>query len=237
MSYAAIATKKPLALASNEPQRKPDGALKVGATEPIDYQGIKYERSGVRFAHVPLGSLAEHDISDKDIDALVSILPAGAFIAGGAVASLVCEGDLRRASDIDIFLQHQSAFVLTVAALALSGYKRVENPSVPNGVVQFELEHDSVTLVVQVINIAWFPGGIEEVLDGFDFVCTQFGIDVGAGELVFNPLAPVDYASDLLVAHRSENDESAAKRLRKYIAKGFWPTGATLVRARALGIA
>jgi hypothetical protein len=185
---------------------------------------------------------------------------AGGFVAWmlmrtpGASSSYGGFGMLPK--DIDLFFRDHDAYA-TATKLLSFGYRKMsyDEKGVPDGVEAFEpkgyegFDFSSVSMlptlaavesfeerdrIVQAINIAFFADGIEQVLDGFDFTVTHFGIDVGKRELVFNPDAPFDYAARRLLNHRMESDESATKRIRKYINKGFAPVGETKKKALAL---
>lgn len=213
--------------------------------EPIPYQGIKYERSPLKFAHVPLaGYLEERGIElPEQLQTLIKHMPPGTFIAGGSVAAFVNAqpaGDSYSRiipHDIDLFFDSPEAYEKTVALLGFA-YTRVTDPKVvPEGVAMFAPNIAQTSwLPVQAINIAFFTTGIEEVLDGFDFTVTHFGIDVCTKELVFNPVAPLDYANRRLLNHRLEGDEASNKRIAKYIGKGFSPAGRTAYVAKSLGL-
>lgn len=206
----------------------------------IPYQGVKYDRSDVRFAHVPLMSyLKDRELKlPEQMEALIENMPAGTFIAGGSVATLMndqsAEGTYAKMypSDIDLFFANQEAADAAIKLLEFAG-KEVQGPE---GVRMFAPRADGGGLPVQAITIEWFPNGIEEVLDSFDFTVTHFGIDTAAKELVFNPVAPLDFTARRLLNHRVEGDEWAKKRLAKYIGKGLHPVGETAVRAKAWGL-
>ncbi len=201
---------------------------------PVPYQGVKYERSDVAYTRVNLFKyLGDRNlVLPPQLQFLVKNLPAGAFIAGGAVAALAT-GNLRgRPADIDIFFSCEEA--LALARRLMRGHGReVEGPQVPAGVIQVEPAGEAT---VQLISFGSFFPSAEEVVDGFDFTCTQFAVDVFSRELVFNPNGLLDYARGLLLNHRFEGDEAAAKRIKKYLAKGFRPVGYTETRARQLGL-
>lgn len=202
--------------------------------DPIPYQGTKYERSDVEFVHLPLLDFLEDrdgKLSDQ-FDALLRFMPAGTYIAGGSVASLMCGSGL--ASDIDLFFRDEAAFNEATKLLAFGG-KEEHGPHVPEGVRMFVPQPGREGLAIQAINIAYFVD-IEDLLDGFDFTATMFGIDVEKKELVFNPAAVFDYHTRRLLNHRSEGDDASRKRLAKYIAKGFTPAGETMRRALAFGL-
>ncbi len=217
----------------------------VGEADPIPYQSVKYARSDVKFVHLSLATYLEErrlKLGDQ-MRALVENMPAGTFIAGGSVAALVNPqpiptgylGPVLAPADIDLFFANPTAFEGAVKLLSFV-YKEMTGPRVPDGVRMFQ-HPIAGYLDVQAINIAWFTDGIEAVLDGFDFTATHFGIDVLAKELVFNPVAPLDYGHRRLLNHRFEGDEASKRRIAKYLAKGFHPVGATLQRAKECGIA
>ncbi len=218
--------------------------VKQGVDDTIPYRGVKYERSDVKFAHVPLVAyLKDRGLKpDEQMEALIENMPAGTFIAGGSVATLVNDQEAEgvfakvRSSDIDLFFANQEACDAACKMLAFAG-KEVLGAGIPDGVRMFRpREEFGNSLPVQAIVIEWFPEGIEYVLDSFDFTVTHFGIDVAAKELVFNPVAPLDFATRRLLNHRFEGDESSKKRLTKYIGKGFNPVGETEARAKAWGL-
>jgi hypothetical protein len=249
MSYQNIA-ERPLADASNlapgyefakTPGPLADPAEKMSVVDPIDYSNKEYERSNVQYAKLSYGVLVERGLTNAAIDRLMGLLPAGSYIAGGSVASLVTGNGLVNADDIDVFFAAPDAYKSAFVALARAGYRQVFGAAVPQGVDQFQLTSDSrvadLYKPIQLINARWFSEGAEEVIDGFDMTCTQFAIDVSSKVLVFNPVAPLDYQAKRLVLHRMEDNITTQKRFRKYGAKGFRPAGTTtLERAAALGI-
>jgi hypothetical protein len=215
--------------------------VKKSVDDSIPYQGVRYDRSDVKFVHLPLVPyLKDRGLKlDEQMEAVIGNMPAGTFIAGGSVAALVnarpepatYTGAMLTPSDIDLFFANQEACDAAIKLLAFAG-KEVNGP---DGVRMFTPREGSGGLPIQAIVIEWFPDGIDSVLDSFDFTVTHFGIDVLSKELVFNPVAPFDYGHRRLLNHRCEGDEASKKRLLKYIAKGFKPVGETLHRARYLG--
>lgn len=208
--------------------------------DSIPYQGVAYERSAVKYAHVNLKEyLEERGLADTEIaqadEKFYSLLPPGSFVAGGAVARWVCDGGTVP-SDVDVFFSNGETLEKAYESLKAAGYSEDPSSHVPLGVRQLKPPTGTHQLPIQLICIGFFPEGIEQVVDGFDFTVCQFGIDVATRELVYNPASPIDYAKRWLLNHRCEGDIASNKRLAKYIAKGFKPVGKTLERAIELRI-
>jgi hypothetical protein len=161
-------------------------------------------------------------------------MPNGTYIAGGSVAAAICGALPNAAGDVDLFFHDAEAHSTATRLLRFAG-KQVIGPQVPEGVEMFEPRQDSEGLPIQTINIQWFEN-IEQLIDGFDFTCCQFGIDVGKKELVFNPVSVTDYTRGLLLNHRYEKSERLNKRIAKYMQKMFIPVGVTKKIAQELGL-
>lgn len=202
--------------------------------DPIPYQGSKYERSGVVFTHLSLENyLNERELKlPEQLSALLTHMPPGTYIAGGAVAGFICGTNL--ASDIDLFFHNETAFNEAVKLLSFAG-KEQHGEHIPPGARAFAPPEGREGLVIQAINFQWFED-LETVLDSFDFTATMFGIDVEKKELVFAADAALDYQARRLLNHHCEGDDASRKRLAKYITKGFTPVGFTLRRALTLGL-
>lgn len=219
----------------------------VGSKEAQYRQDVfNLKRSQVKYAHMPLEELYKRGFGGKQLSLLLDTLPPHVVIAGGYPAALFNQ-DVTLAADVDLFFT-DSAFSAgenlseTVSRLLGAGYipseaskeminlygtvqrgdklnKEAFVQLVPGEAIINQCGGEP-TLPVQAIKICWFDSA-EHVIDSFDFTAIQFGIDVGKKELVYNPVAPMDYAQRQLVIHNRESDARLEKRIEKYVAKGF----------------
>ena len=193
-----------------------------------------YKRSDVVYSRLPLKeSLYRRGIYSSIITNLTKHLPAGAFIAGGFIASLVRGVKEQKPSDIDIFFNSGDTFLQT--------YKLFTNPPGDDGGVfhgyHTDIELDQLTrqnsrttrlvkftnedpekLPVQLIKMVWYDNA-EAVIDSFDFTACQFAVD--GDQFVFNPIAMVDLYRGRLVMHRYQYPAETLYRVIKYTKKGY----------------
>lgn len=205
-------------------------------------EGFNFKRSDVQYVHMPLGELPLRGVHSELLKLFTEILPPGVIIAGGYVAALF-NNEVDNASDVDLFFIGGGApLAKTVRRLVNAGYEPDEaTKKVVDGLgglkyggdldqtafLQFNPVpaivnplDDETALKVQCVKIAWFDSA-ERVIDSFDFTATQFAIDVGARELLFNPVSPTDYVQRRLVVHNRESDARLQGRIEKYLLKGF----------------
>lgn len=192
-----------------------------------------YTRSDVGYIRTNmLEHLYKRGVINTALINMMKILPPGAFIAGGFVASMI-RGPTQLPSDIDIFFSSAEAFRKTydlisnpppgIDAEVFRGYKSNVGPeelstmSQKLRLVKF-VHTDPAKLPIQLIKMVWYNDA-EGVIDSFDFTVTQFVVD--GTDLVFNPLSLIDLFKNRLVLHRYQYPVEMLYRIVKYAKKGY----------------
>jgi hypothetical protein len=218
--------------------------LIVKAAEPYSHEDGP--RTNTQYASLPFDKFFAGREPFKDaavqrafevLKELVDIVPAGTIIAGGFMAGIVMDAHLF--SDIDLFFKKDSIADEAVTALQRAGYPLTgdafealqSTDERRKKLLSFRGKGEGPSWGPQVIKFHEYDDA-EHCLDFFDFTATQFAVEVGTQEglderivVVWNPLAPIDYAARRLNFHRRERAR-VEDRVTKYLAKGFRTTPA-----------
>lgn len=208
-----------------------------------------YDRTATQYCRTPFSDMAKlRGINSPLLNNLIEILPPGAFLAGGFVAS-VLKGEKHQASDIDIFFDGPKSFANAYQLIsnppegdkawsiksykppaALNDLHKLQSAGNKLRYVKFESDNKE-RLPIQLIKMYWYQD-VEHVIDSFDLTVTQFAI--GGGDLVYNPLSMLDLFSNQAVIHRMHYPADMLYRIIKYIKKGYNASPATLMEVANL---
>lgn len=185
-----------------------------------------FERTTTEYASTPLYSSGIK--RNEWLDALVRKMPAGTYIAGGFMRSLIAGDD--KFDDVDLFFNSGSSFSVMVDLIAndeehyFAGYKVNRDMSKFWGetrkyrLLNFTPPPDKDKPKLQLIKLAWFDSP-EAVIDGFDLTCCQFATD--GKDLYFNPQAMNDVKEKRLRLHKTNSSLTTLERLIKYGNRGY----------------
>ena len=181
-----------------------------------------YERTQTQYATIPLHSSG---IRNEWFDVLVSKMPAGAYLAGGFMRSLMA-GD-NSFDDIDVFFNSSQSFIAMVELIStdtyFTGYKvNRDMAAFWKSANRYRLLNfippDNSKPKLQLIKLAWFDSP-EAVIDSFDLTCCQFSTD--GKQLCFNPRAIGDVKEKRLKLHKTNSSLTTLERLIKYGKRGY----------------
>jgi hypothetical protein len=195
----------------NKPVWNHDRWVKIGKTDPVFHSMAKTQ-------------------NNRQIRAILDLIPDGSFLAGGAAAALV--DPYHPYDDVDVWTTPER-YVEIMRALAPFGVKAERDVS---HVRTFNGETDTV----RVIDLVWprttnFPrmqliigpkyDTLFNVIDSFDWTVCQFGIGGGHiisdSQIYANRGAYASLTTKVLVPHHIIPAEFAAKRIKQYEDKGF----------------
>lgn len=204
-------------------------------------------RTDTTYAKLRLSALKERGIENALFNALIVHLPAGCYIAGGFMTSLLM--DDKNAKDIDIFCGSEQAFKDICNLLIEPPEKKDDDSdeektmwayrgySTNTEIDKFNKENEAVRFLkftheggkrpeIQVMKMSWYTDA-EHVIDTFDLTIAQIATD---GEFIYlNPLTQFDLAKKRLVLHRMQFPASTIRRIIKYAAKGYYACPGSLV--------
>lgn len=198
-----------------------------------------YNTSSGKYVISKTADMYEHGFNHDAVKSLLTVLPEGATIAGGAIAAGVVGENI--AGDIDIFFDSGETFEKVFNMLldppdsedawAYRGYSTtVSLQDVRNDktirFVKFT-NSDPSRLPIQLIKMVWFSTK-QDIIDSFDFTVTQFAMDTN--EAVYNPLAMIDLFKKRIVVHKMQYPVTTLRRLIKYSNKGYYVSPMMLLK-------
>lgn len=182
-------------------------------------------RTATEFVSRPLAEvLADFEVSALPpvFEAVLDLLPDGAFIAGGFFMELLAGLDRK---DIDVWFTSEEAVSSFLADLRealkedpLVEYDFREEVNPASGVSTFiaPAKHTPISL-----NSSYLFTDANHIIDSFDFTVVQ--VAVGRDRMVrLGPTTLSDIENMRLVFHRPQN--SLYYRTKRYLQKGFRPT-------------
>lgn len=175
-----------------------------------------WHRTAQKYSKVKLSDFVDRGFTNKFVFDLIPNLPYGAYIAGGAIGSMIMK---EVPNDIDIFFDGPENFEKVMRVVQTFGY-RTESTldqicNKKKGVVNYKAEGKPN---IQLIKLLWHSGA-DHVIDLFDFTAAQFAID--GEEIVYNPLGMADLFKKQIMVHRITAHEDVLYRMVKYVRKGF----------------
>lgn len=187
-----------------------------------------FERTSTVYSSLDLNVLDERGLNTDLLEALISILPEGAYIAGGYMTAVLA-GKPDEAHDVDLFFNGPEAFKNTLNAFKntedlpsiLKGYKveGIDKADIPKKETRFVKLGASGRPDIQLIKTIWYNGP-EHLIDTFDFTIAQAATD--GTNLYVNPITPMDIVRRHIVLHKLNFPASTMRRLIKYAKKGYY---------------
>lgn len=190
-------------------------------------------RTETNYVSIPRTQLQKRSINDPFLDSILDILPDGAYVVGGAVASILSSSNTSK--DIDIAFTGENAFKQCLSLILggatnskednespFKGYEIQEDPDAffkDTSSFRFLSFKHSTRPPIQLLKLAWYDDPFH-IIDSFDFTVVQFALNKNT--LYFNPLSVLDLARKRIVLHRMQFPASTMRRLVKYTAKGFY---------------
>lgn len=205
-----------------------------------------FKPTSTAYSTMPYSYLKDNGLQNDMLDKLVAYLPAGAYIAGGFMTS-VMRGKKTYNGDVDFFFNGSKAFSKMLHLLqsppsgaeAYKGYM----PSIGPNNDRFSLYHlktasrkfrlvnyvpEDLTITqkdtpdrlkYQLVKLFWFDSAIH-VIDSFDFTVCQFATD--GNYIFYNPRSMVDLHNNELRFHQKKQPAlHGMRRILKYVNKGF----------------
>lgn len=154
------------------------------------------------------------DCNKTGLDAVLSKVQNGAWIAGGAVRRTLIKHTLD--SDFDFFFRDEAHLEDWERKLpaTMNLIRETEHHKHYRGII----EGSSLPIDVQAIRFRFYATA-EEVIDSFDYTITQFCLD--GDDLVTTPTALWDLGRRKLAIHKVTYPVATLRRLLKYSQQGF----------------
>lgn len=200
-----------------------------------------HKRSDKFYVSDKISDIKERGFQSRILETMARVLPEGAVIAGGAVASAMLGEDI--ATDIDIFFTNSLSFEET--------YQMIDNVTVDTEDAWIfkdykcdktldeikkdwqEIRHvkfthpDPTRKPIQLIKMLWYNDA-SHVIDSFDFTVCQFALQDEF--IIYNSMGMVDLLKKRINIHKLQYPATSLRRLIKYTSKGYYASAEVLMK-------
>lgn len=148
-------------------------------------------------------------------------VPSKVFLAGGAIRTLISTDEEFDAEKTDIDLFFFSPDELNIVKEFLenkTNYHKVFQCPEGKLASYVFLNGEEPKWKIQCISVSYYDD-LKEVIDSFDFTCTQFGTDWEVG--LMGETSEKDVMNKHLVFHKVTYPSSTLRRMMKYSRKGY----------------
>lgn len=191
-----------------------------------------FYRSDIKFDTMPLEHLKNVGIHNDIFDEIISLLPEGAYIAGGFMRSILAREN-KFCGDIDIYFNSSKSFESMIGILQnlnSDGENFFNDYYCEKSLREIRLNSKSYRLInflskdknkpsIQLIKLIWFESP-QHVIDSFDFTIVQAATD--GKNLYVNPVIWRDLTNKEIHLHKTQNPITTVNRLIKYEQKGYF---------------
>jgi hypothetical protein len=153
-----------------------------------------------------------------DSDVINILTNNNAIIAGGALTSIILD---EKINDFDIWFSNENDYQNAINDMdnLHYGLKKSFSKHVTINAITFTIENKKY----QIINpLRYSFGGVNEIINQFDFTCVMCGVDISKKQIVYNERFFTDIRGKVIIINkRLKTPTSLISRVIKYSKKGY----------------